>query len=107
MAFVLLRDEDGQDFLTNSTNISSITPADDTCIVTVHKGTHVRQYADQGPSRLQNQFRLSAMPGNALRSAIDLADEIALADKDCKTLDLRHRCPPPVMKQPYDPAAGW
>lgn len=106
MAFVLLKDEDGEDFLTNSSNIASITPAEGACIVTVHKGTNVREYADIGRSRLQTQFRLSAGK-DALREAIDLADEIALADRDAKTLDLRPRCPPPLVKPPYNPGLGW
>jgi hypothetical protein len=107
MAFVLLRDEDGNDFLCNSTNIASIQPDGRDCVVTVHRGTRVKDYADRAPSRLQSQFRLNAGPQDPLRAAIDLADEIAHADREAKTLDLRHRCPPPVEKRPFDPGLGW
>lgn len=106
MAFVLLSDEDGEDFLCNTANIASITPTEDSCIISVHKGTHVKEYADVGRTRLQEQFRISAS-GNPLREAIDLADQIALADHEAKTLDLRPRCPPPLVKQPYNPGLGW
>jgi hypothetical protein len=106
MAFILLRNEDGEDFLCNSTNIASIEPAEGQCVINVHRGSYVREYSNTGRSRLQSQFRLSASK-DSLRDAIDLADEIALADKTAKTLDLRDRCPPPINKRPYDPAAGW
>jgi hypothetical protein len=106
MAFVLLKDEDGDDFLCNTSNIASIEPAESGCIINVHKGTRVREWADQGKSRLQSYFRLSAGK-NSLRDAIDLADEIALAERDAKTLDLRPRCPPPLKKEPYNPGRGW
>ena len=106
MAFVLLRDEDGEDFLCNSSNIASITPAEDSCVINVHKGTNVKEYADIGRTRLQSQFRISAGK-SPLREAIDLADGIALADRNAKTLDLRDRCPPPIKKPPYNPGLGW
>ena len=106
MAFILLKDEDGDDFLCNPSNIATIEPGQDSCIVALHRGTRVREWADQGKTRLQSQFRVSAGK-DALRDAIDLADEIALADRTAKTLDLRHRCPPPVKKEPYNPARGW
>lgn len=106
MAFILLRDEDGQDFLTNSSNIASIIPSTDSCIITLHRGTNVKEYADIGRTRLQSQFRIAAGK-DSLRDAIDLADEIALADRDAKTLDLRPRCPPPITKPPYNPGLGW
>lgn len=107
MAFVLLKDEDGNDYLCNSTNIASITPSGRDCVITVHRGTRVLEYSDGSASRLQTQFRLAAGPQDPLRAAIDLADEIAIADKEAKTLDLRHRCPPPIQKKPYDPTLGW
>ncbi len=106
MAFILLRDEDGDDFLCNTSNIASIEPGDNSCVIQVHRGVRVREYADQGKSRLQSYFRLSASK-ESLRDAIDLADEIALADRNAKTLDLRSRCPAPVKKEPFNPARGW
>ena len=103
---MLLKDEDGDDFLCNTSNIASIEPGVESCTIRVHKGTYVRQYKDQGKSKLQEHFRLSASK-DSLRDAIDLADEIALADRDAKTLDLRPRCPPPLKKEPYNPGLGW
>jgi hypothetical protein len=107
MAFILLRDEDGNDYLCNSTNIASITPGERDCVISIHKGTRVREYAGMGRSKLQNEFRLAAGPCGPLQAAVDLADEIALADKAARTLDLRDRCPPPLKKEPFDPAKGW
>ena len=48
MSFILLKDEDGDDFLCNSTNISSITPSGRGCVISVHKGTRVREYGSLG-----------------------------------------------------------
>ncbi|MEZ0261861.1 MAG: hypothetical protein ACAH80_12690 [Alphaproteobacteria bacterium] len=106
MAFVLLKDEDGQDFICNTANIASITADAADVFITVQKGATVttnRPYE----STLQHKFRLSAERSTPEKAALQLADDIAKADHDGKNLDLRHRSPPPVVKPPYDPYAGW
>jgi hypothetical protein len=106
MAFVLLKDEDGQDFICHSANIASITAGASDVVIEVHKGATVK--TDRSlQSHLQQQFRISAERKTPESAALQLAGEIAAADRDGKNLDLRHRAPPTLTKNPYDPGYGW
>lgn len=106
MAFVVLKDEDGQDFICNTANIASITASGTDVVLRVNKGAVVKTDRSHG-THLQEHFRLSAERKPADKAALLLADDIAAADRDGKNLDLRHRAPPALVKHPYDPGYGW
>ncbi|MBI1215584.1 MAG: hypothetical protein GC185_07185 [Alphaproteobacteria bacterium] len=106
MSFVILKDEDGEDFICNSANIASITAQGGDVVIAVHKGATVK--GDRSlRSSIQEIFRLNAERRDPAGAALKLADDIAAADSKGVNLDLRKRCPPPRKKEPYDPAAGW
>ena len=106
MAFVLLKDEDGKDFICHSANIASISAGASDVVIEVHKGATVKTDRSQ-QSHLQQHFRISADRKAPDAAALQLAGDIAAADRDGKNLDLRHRAPPALVKQPYDPGYGW
>lgn len=106
MAFVLLKDEDGKDFISNTANIATIEAGNGDVVIQVHKGARVKGDRSLQDS-LQAHFHVSAGKRTPEQAALDLAADIAQADRSGSNLDLRSRSPAPRKKEPYDPSAGW
>lgn len=90
MAFILLKNDNEQDYYCSTSNVAGIQAWDKEVRLTVQHGP--RLFGRPNEVKLQDAFRISAANKAADGAALELAQDISAAEKAGTVLDLRDRC---------------